>query len=341
MAESTLLYWGSILLLFAISVATGAIIGKILIKIAKRLTERTKTSLDDRILAAIEAPVESFMFVIVFYFLVDLQLDILPNISAAVALVRTYVWAAIVVVSTYLVSEASGAIIRWYYEEGHRTARIKIDLSFLPLIRKISKIAIYFIGLTIALGAAGFDITGLLAVTSIAGIILGLASQETLGNIFAGIALQLDRPFRYGDYIKFARDYFDSRTIDFEVLGIASMCPTVNVSNSTRINFTVSNFLGREIDFMNLTFSATNFSTTLSKLQDGISVDANSTFTTSTTINYTLTVFWNTTQENRTETINIPAEIGKSKFIGFYDILLKSSRLTQRDKITKIIDLPV
>jgi small-conductance mechanosensitive channel len=36
----------------------------------------------------------------------------------------------------------------------------------------------------------------------VVGLILGLASQETLANIFAGIALQLDRPYHYGDYLK-------------------------------------------------------------------------------------------------------------------------------------------
>ena len=61
---------------------------------------------------------------------------------------------------------------------------------------------IYAVGLTVALSATGFDVTGLLAVTSVVGLILGLASQETLGNIFAGIALQMDRPFRYGDHLR-------------------------------------------------------------------------------------------------------------------------------------------
>jgi small-conductance mechanosensitive channel len=199
-SEADLMYTGFIALLFAVSVAAGATVGRIIIGIARRITGKTKTTLDDKVLDAITTPLESFAFIVVFYFLIEF----FPDLSAAATLVRTYVWAAIVVVATYMASEASGAVLRWYYGEGHKTSRIKIDLTLMPLIRRVSKIVIYFVGLTIALGAAGFDITGLLAVTSIAGIILGLASQETLGNIFAGMALQLDRPFRYGDYIRFA-----------------------------------------------------------------------------------------------------------------------------------------
>jgi small-conductance mechanosensitive channel/CRP-like cAMP-binding protein len=45
------------------------------------------------------------------------------------------------------------------------------------------------------------DLTGLLATSAILSVVLGLALQETLGNLFAGLALQLERPFSTGDWI--------------------------------------------------------------------------------------------------------------------------------------------
>jgi small-conductance mechanosensitive channel/CRP-like cAMP-binding protein len=45
------------------------------------------------------------------------------------------------------------------------------------------------------------DLTGLLATSAILSVVLGLALQETLGNLFAGLALQLERPFQVGDYV--------------------------------------------------------------------------------------------------------------------------------------------
>lgn len=33
-------------------------------------------------------------------------------------------------------------------------------------------------------------------------LILGLALQDTLGNLFAGVALQLDKPYEIGDWIE-------------------------------------------------------------------------------------------------------------------------------------------
>ncbi len=142
------------------------------------------------------------------------------------------------------------------------------------------------------------------------------------------------------NYLKLAKNSLGSRTTDLDIFGVASIYPNVISGSEARINFTVFNLFGREIDFVNLTFSSTNVSTTLSKLQDGITVNGNSTFTTSVAVNYTLTVFWNTTQGNNTEIIIIPIGIGKSKFIGFFDMTLRSDRLEQRDKITETIDLP-
>jgi small-conductance mechanosensitive channel len=42
----------------------------------------------------------------------------------------------------------------------------------------------------------------LLATSAIFSIILGLALQDTLGNLFAGIALQFDKPYEIGDWIE-------------------------------------------------------------------------------------------------------------------------------------------
>lgn len=44
----------------------------------------------------------------------------------------------------------------------------------------------------------------LMATSAIISVVLGLALQETLGNLFAGIALQFDKPYEIGDWIEFA-----------------------------------------------------------------------------------------------------------------------------------------
>lgn len=48
----------------------------------------------------------------------------------------------------------------------------------------------------------GLDLAPLLATSAAFSIILGLALQDTLGNLFAGISLQLDKSFEIGDWLE-------------------------------------------------------------------------------------------------------------------------------------------
>ncbi|MBV9658313.1 MAG: mechanosensitive ion channel [Verrucomicrobia bacterium] len=46
-------------------------------------------------------------------------------------------------------------------------------------------------------------VAGLVAGSSVIGIVLGFAMQDTLGNVIAGLALQFGRPFELGDWVLF------------------------------------------------------------------------------------------------------------------------------------------
>ncbi len=46
------------------------------------------------------------------------------------------------------------------------------------------------------------QIASVLATSAILSVVLGMALQDTLGNLFAGIALQLDKPYGIGDWVE-------------------------------------------------------------------------------------------------------------------------------------------
>jgi small-conductance mechanosensitive channel/CRP-like cAMP-binding protein len=48
------------------------------------------------------------------------------------------------------------------------------------------------------------DVTALLAVPAVLTVVVGFALQETLGNIFSGLTLQISRPFQPGDWVRAA-----------------------------------------------------------------------------------------------------------------------------------------
>ena len=71
--------------------------------------------------------------------------------------------------------------------------------AFLPQVVGLMLVIIaYFIGLALFYHVT---VTGLLASTGVIAIIIGLALQETLGNIFAGFGLQAGKTYRAGDWL--------------------------------------------------------------------------------------------------------------------------------------------
>ncbi len=72
-----------------------------------------------------------------------------------------------------------------------------------PLMRGITTFIIYMLAI---FGVIAFvfemKITSLLATSGMFAMIIGLAVQMNISNIFSGIAINVDRPFRIGDWIK-------------------------------------------------------------------------------------------------------------------------------------------
>lgn len=56
-------------------------------------------------------------------------------------------------------------------------------------------------GLVVVNSVLGLQVKGLIATSSVIAVLLGLASQSTLADVFSGIAVGIDQPFRVGDRV--------------------------------------------------------------------------------------------------------------------------------------------
>ena len=71
------------------------------------------------------------------------------------------------------------------------------------LLDSVVSVLAYGIGLgAIAHQWFGLELTPFLATSAVVGAVVGLALQDTLGNLFAGIALHVEAPFRVGDWVR-------------------------------------------------------------------------------------------------------------------------------------------
>src|SRR3954469_13973652 len=62
---------------------------------------------------------------------------------------------------------------------------------------------------------AGRWLTGLLATSGIAAILIGLAGQNLLGGIIAGISLQISRPYKVGDWLQVGERFAEVMEINW------------------------------------------------------------------------------------------------------------------------------
>ncbi|MGE3707353.1 MAG: mechanosensitive ion channel domain-containing protein [Vicinamibacterales bacterium] len=81
------------------------------------------------------------------------------------------------------------------------------------------------------------------ATTAVGAVVLGFALQDTLGNLFAGLAIQIEKPFRVGDWVRVA----DTDGLVSEITWRATKVRTkagnfVIVPNSTLAKDTITNY---------------------------------------------------------------------------------------------------
>jgi small-conductance mechanosensitive channel len=84
------------------------------------------------------------------------------------------------------------------------------------LLRDVLQTALYVVATLVALRAAGVGVQGLVAGGTVVTAIVGLALQETLGNLAAGVALQFDRSLDVGDWIRLDKGELVGRVVSMD-----------------------------------------------------------------------------------------------------------------------------
>jgi small-conductance mechanosensitive channel/CRP-like cAMP-binding protein len=82
------------------------------------------------------------------------------------------------------------------------------------ILRDVLQATLFVLISLLALRAAGVEPGSLLTTSALLTAVIGLSLQETLGNLFAGLAIQAQRPFDVGDWIQFDENHIG------KVLGI-------------------------------------------------------------------------------------------------------------------------
>ncbi|MBI2657713.1 mechanosensitive ion channel family protein [Candidatus Woesearchaeota archaeon] len=167
-------------------------------KIILKITEKTKTDIDDLIVSKTSKPI-SFILL-----LIGLRLAIIPHPikQGILDIIEHSISSLIIAIITYIVIVVFDILIsNWGRKFASRTEST-VDDEIVVLFQRFSRILLSFIGLIFILEAWGIKVGPLLASLGIAGIAVAFALQSTLGNIFGGVSLIVDRSVTVNDFIK-------------------------------------------------------------------------------------------------------------------------------------------
>jgi small-conductance mechanosensitive channel/CRP-like cAMP-binding protein len=114
------------------------------------------------------------------------------------------------------------------------------------LLDSVLSVALYGLGAgLIAKSWFGLELTPLLATSAVVGAVVGLALQETLGNLFTGIALHTEAPFHVGDWVRVGDQEGRVEQVSWRATrlrtwtGDTLTIPNVEVSRRAILNFSV------------------------------------------------------------------------------------------------------
>ena len=130
---------------------------------------------------------------------------------------------------------------------GERSTNYRIMIKgFVPVVRIIGWIIVIFI---IVAGVLQPQIATVLALTASVGVAVGFASQDILKNIFGGVIILLDAPFKVGDKIEIGAHYGEVVEIGLRSTRIVTPDDSlVSIPNGELMNQSVSNSNAGELN---------------------------------------------------------------------------------------------
>ncbi len=221
------------LLALAIWGALAALAYWLLFYVFKAVALRTRSEADNILLRIVRVP----MFLAILGYglvgaLVSLNLD--PELSLGIRRLYAAAFDALLFFTAWRVTKE--LLIRWLAKRALYT-ETNLDDLLLPIVRTLGPLVFFVVGLGFALQTLGVDIGLMLASIGAVGLIVGLAFQDTLSNLFSGVYLMIDPPFRENDLIMLP----DNKVYRVEKVGLR-MTQLYDMSNHALI-FTPNNAL--------------------------------------------------------------------------------------------------
>lgn len=161
----------------------------------KKVVHKTDGKLDDRIVGIIHRPLFYSVMLVSFGMAVhSLQLEATVE-SLAISLLKTmavFIWSGFLIQLSRLALRSMSL---------HPTRFQAVSSQTLPLFENLAMLLIVGTAIYLIFSAWNIDMTAWLASAGIVGIAVGFAAKDTLANLFSGVFILADAPYKIGDYV--------------------------------------------------------------------------------------------------------------------------------------------
>ena len=194
---NTLAHWIIAAAGILLSIITAKIIYWIISNVVKKFTAKTKTNLDDLLIEKLEGPVAFAIGL----FGIWISTDILHFGAGFEKFLHVIFYIATLVNIAWSSTRLIDALIDEYIVPLTEKSSSDLDDQILPIVRKALKITVWIIAIIIGLSNAGYDVGALITGLGIGGLAFALAAQDSMKNLFGGITIFTDKPFKIKDRI--------------------------------------------------------------------------------------------------------------------------------------------
>ena len=187
--------WQRFLIVILVAFVAAKALNWIVATALKGAAAKTSTELDDRLIALLHRPLMNLVMLL--GLLLALQTLGWSNDSytmtakTAKTLILTF-WVVFAFKAATLILQAAA--------KSKKRLQAITDSTF-PFFDTIAKLTICAATLWVLIGIWEWNATGWLASAGVVGIAVSFAARDTLANLFAGILIIADAPYRVGDYI--------------------------------------------------------------------------------------------------------------------------------------------
>jgi len=164
---------------------------------ARRMANKTKTTLDDVIIDFIEEPI-TLLFIVggVFF-----AFKILVMTPAVAKFVSQVIFIVFLLAVTWLITRMFDVLVEAFLRPLASRTETKLDDQIIPIAGTLIKVSIWVMVIIVMLSEMGYDVLSLITGLGVGGAAIALAAKESIGQMFGGFNIFMNKPYQMDDSI--------------------------------------------------------------------------------------------------------------------------------------------